>query len=145
MPRTITHVSAEAALEPLIKVVCVCVCVCITTTMLRESTNLQVLTRNDTQKLVCWLLLCQTATECQLCALTFIHSGDYKSATFPTLLDYLTLSSIEMSNTWQPAHDYQTTHETALHLEMMKFIKRVCARKKIYIFSRDLMHFETCH
>ena len=53
-------------------------------TLLYIRNLLPVLTRNDTQKLV-WLLLWETATECKLCALTFIHSGDYKSA-FPVLL-----------------------------------------------------------
>ena len=53
-------------------------------TLLYIRNLLPVLTRNDTQKLV-WLLLRETATECKLCALTFIHSGDYKSA-FPVLL-----------------------------------------------------------
>ena len=53
-------------------------------TLLYIRNLLPVLTRNDTQKLV-WLLLWETATECKLCALTFIHSGDYKSA-FPMLL-----------------------------------------------------------
>ena len=53
-------------------------------TLLYIRNLLPVLTRNDTPKLV-WLLLWETATECKLCALTFIHSGDYKSA-FPVLL-----------------------------------------------------------